>query len=365
MPRRAKGPRLYLRRSRSGDQWWVILDRGKETGTGIRAADVGEAEKRLADYIADKHDPTQGPKRLDKILIGNVMNVYLKERAPETRSKDFIAATAAPIIEWWGQKTLADIRGQTCRDYVTWRTSQRIKRRKKARNASVATARHDLKVMRAAIKYYNAEYGPLPNEPKVTLPDPSPPKERWLTRAEAAKFLKVAKRYPHLRRFILVGLHTASRMGVILGLRWVPSTSSGWIDVQNGLLYRRGQKEIDTKKRRPPARIPAKLLGFLRRWRKHDVAHGITHVMHYKGAPIGDIHKVWATTRNMASLGPDVTPHTLRHTAICWQLQEGVEAWEVAGWAGLTVEMIDKVYGHHSPDHQKNIGKRGAKPGRS
>jgi len=32
-------------------------------------------------------------------------------------------------------------------------------------------------------------------------------------------------------------------------------------------------------------------------------------------------------------------------------MQAGVDKWEAAGFLGMSVEMIDRVYGHHHPDH--------------
>ena len=55
--------------------------------------------------------------------------------------------------------------------------------------------------------------------------------------------------------------------------------------------------------------------------------------------------------RDHAGLGPDVTPHTLRHTCATWLVQAGRPLWEVAGYLGMTVEMIERVYGHHNEDH--------------
>lgn len=360
MPRKAKGPRLYLRGGRADGRWWVILDGKHERGTGCREAELAGAERALAAYIASKYEPRRASGELNKILIADVVNVYLREVAPNAVNSSFIAATAEPTLAWWGTRTLADIRGQTCRDYVDWRTAQTIRRRKQARKVSEATARHDLKTLRAAIKYYHGEYGPLPAEPKVTLPDKPAAKDRWLTKPEAARFVRQAYRRQswHVLRFLLIGLHTATRNGAILSLRWMPSTAGGWIDVERGLIYRAASGAKQTKKRQPPARIPPKLLPWLRRWRAADAAGGITHVIHYDGTGVGKLRRSWATVRAAADLGPEVTPHTLRHTAITWQVQAGVPAWEVAGWAGLTVQMVDDVYGHHSPDFQSNIGRR-------
>ena len=88
--------------------------------------------------------------------------LYLKEHAPKTKSLDFIRHTATPIAKWWGNKTLAKINAKTCGEYVAWRVAQGV---------SDQTARHDLKTLRAAIRYYHtSEYGPLLAIPTVTVP---------------------------------------------------------------------------------------------------------------------------------------------------------------------------------------------------
>jgi hypothetical protein len=32
-------------------------------------------------------------------------------------------------------------------------------------------------------------------------------------------------------------------------------------------------------------------------------------------------------------------------------MQNGVDKWEAAGFLGMSVEMLDRVYGHHHPAH--------------
>jgi len=54
-----------------------------------------------------------------------------------------------------------------------------------------------------------------------------------------------------------------------------------------------------------------------------------------------------------AGLDGKVTPHTLRHTAATWLMQAGVDKWEAAGFLGMTVELLDRVYGHHHPQHSR------------
>src|ERR1019366_5116682 len=53
----------------------------------------------------------------------------------------------------------------------------------------------------------------------------------------------------------------------------------------------------------------------------------------------------------LAGLSGNVTPHTLRHTAATWLMQSGTDRWQAAGYLGMSVEMLEKVYGHHHPDY--------------
>jgi hypothetical protein len=37
-------------------------------------------------------------------------------------------------------------------------------------------------------------------------------------------------------------------------------------------------------------------------------------------------------------------------------MQAGEDKWEVAGFAGMSIETLERTYGHHHPDHQANVG---------
>lgn len=343
--RRAKPARLLLRRRAGREPVWVILDRGREQSTGCSAQDRAGADAALEAYLADKYAPPTGPRPLAALLIADVINVYLREHAPHVAAPSFLAATALPILDWWTGRTLADIRGATCRDYVAWRTKA----------VSEATARHDLKTLRAAIRYYHAEHGPLPAVPDVTLPPKPEPRTRWLTRAEAARMIRAARARQesrHVARFVLMGIYTGTRSAAILGLRWLPSTSSGHVDTDAGIIHRRAPGSRTTAKRQPPVRVPDRLRAHLRRWRRLDAAHGITWVVHYQGAPIAKMRRSWATARTAAGLGADVVPHSMRHTAATWLMLAGVPMAEAAAFLGMSVATLEEIYGHHHPEFQ-------------
>ena len=51
------------------------------------------------------------------------------------------------------------------------------------------------------------------------------------------------------------------------------------------------------------------------------------------------------------------TPRTLRHSCATALMQAGVDKWEAAGFLGMSVEMLDRVYGHHHPDHLRDAAR--------
>lgn len=351
MPRQAKGPRLWFRQQRGRKPVWLIKDGTRQYSTGCGAAERETAERRLAEYLAQKHEPPTREATLERIRCADVLNLYVVEHAPTTQSDKWIGHTAGPCVEFWHDKTLADVRGQTCREYVEWRCAQGV---------SDQTARHDLKTFRAAINYYHREYGPLNAVPVVTLPKKGPSRVRWLTRSEMASLVWQAYigGYEHVLRVLLIGYYTGTRPGAIYKLRWLPSTDAGYFDLNNGMLYRRGDDEMDSvRKLRPPVPIPTRLLPHLRRWHAKDLKDSITHVIHWNGQPIQKLRRSWPAVRTLAGIDGRVTPHTLRHTCVTWLLQAGIDIWEVAGFVGMSEETVRDVYGHHHPAHLKNAAR--------
>jgi MoxR-like ATPase len=131
-------------------------------------------------------------------------------------------------------------------------------------------------------------------------------------------------------------------------------------DTERGILYRQPVGRRQTKKRAPEARLPRPFVATVRRWR----AAGDRYVVQtYRGERVADIRKGWARAKILAGeLAAkkgvhidlsDVTPHTLRHTAITWALQGGARLWDVASYFGASAQTIERTYGPHSPHHQE------------
>lgn len=260
------------------------------------------------------------------------------EHAPSVSRPKLIADHIEGLTDFWADKKVADIKGKTCRDFTASRTTPSM-------------ARHELETLRAAINYFHKEYG-LDPVPAFTMPQKHRSRERWLTRQEAADLLRAARGCPHLRRFVLIGLYTGTRSGSILGLTWLPSIASGWLDLEQGIMHRSGSGQRQTNKRQPPVRISPRLLSHLRRWKTID--GNIRHVINWNGSSVQSIKKSFRSARINAKLDDGVIPHCLRHTAATWLMQAGVETWDAAGFLGMTVEMLERTYGHHSERFQQS-----------
>lgn len=270
-------------------------------------------------------------------MIADVLSVYGTEVAPHKKTARNMSYNISNLLKWWGSKTIAEISTKTCREYAATKTAP--------------AAGMDLKMLKAATMYWHKEYGPLAFIPTFWRPQESPPRERWLTRSEAAKLLWAARRYQHLRRMITLGLHTGSRPGVILAMQW------DQVDFRSGMISRtRPGAAQDQRKRAPKVKIGRKLLGHLKRWKKIDKGESyicrFQDTWHPTARPVGDPHGAWAKVIKAAKL-KGVTRHTLRHTRATWMMQAGVPIWEAAGFLGMTVKTLERVYGHHSPDHQE------------
>lgn len=280
--------------------------------------------------------------------------LYGQDIAPTKASAATIGYHMKALLPFWGEKTLADVKGSTCRLFLQTRTttpkSSATLNTGSCRFVQPSTVRRELKTLQAAINHWHRE-SPLAAVPKVTLPEEGERRERVLERNEVAAMLRAARRLKlnHVARFILIGVYTGTRHNAILRILWKESLSFGHISIERGIIFRRGAAEKETSKRRPPVQVPKALLGRIRRWKNADLEEfpPAKHVIHYQGQPIHKMKRAWAHVVKEAGLGKDVTPHVLRHTCASWNLWEGKTIWDVAGIIGADATTVQKVYGHH------------------
>lgn len=339
MPRKRLPARLRLRERDGREARWVIVDGRTEIDTGCGAGEYQKAESQLGAYINQTRTIDTTQRNPGQVSVADVIALYIKTNpAPPG------CYHAIPLLDFFGLKTLKDINGQLCRAYAASR-GQKVKQ---------GTVRRELGTLQAAINHWHVE-SPLDAVPKVWKPEEGGRRERVLTREEAAKLLKAARklRLPYVARFILLGLYTGTRHATILRLRWYESRDAGWLDWERGIIYRAGTAEKQTRKRRNAARMPDRLLAHVRRWARNDLQEGPqAAVVRYKGKPITRQQRGWEAVVEAAGLGSDVTPHVLKHSATTWLLRAGVDLWDVSGLTSTSMKTLEGVYGHHSPEFQ-------------
>ena len=88
------------------------------------------------------------------------------------------------------------------------------------------------------------------------------------------------------------------------------------------------------KDNQPPVPLPPRLLAHLRRW----VAKGVVdeYFVEWNGRPVKSVKTAFKTALRLAKVSGRISPHTLRHTAVTWLMQNGVDKWEVAGFLGMS-----------------------------
>jgi hypothetical protein len=292
-----------------------LLDGKDQHSTGCLAHDIAGAERALAKYLASKHARAArhaGSRDPDQIPIADVMTLYLTDVVPKHARPEETKGRIRELDEFFGERMLSYITGETCRAYVAQRSTD-------------SAARRELEDLRAAINYHRREN--LHDKiVSVVLPNERVARDRWLTRSEAARLVRAARRYRevqkghatgrqsrrHIARFILVALYTGTRASAVCGAALQPTVGRGWIDLERGVFYRRPPGKRETKKCQPPIPLPDQPLAHLRRWQRQ----GQRFAVEWNGEPVKGIRKAFASAVKEAGLGKRCVSTTGRTTSM-------------------------------------------------
>jgi integrase len=341
MGRRNQGPKLrYFEDRKAYYITWTVNGRSRKRSTG-RASREG-AEEVFAEWLQVRRCAS-GPSDPSQMYVTDVLIDYIRERGPKVVGGETMANAVSVLSRLWAGKMVAEVPGN-------------IDAYLKKRDRAAGTMRRELGVLQAAINHAH-KYGKLTRSVSVELPAAPPSKERWLTREEAAKLIRECRRDRKARlympHFVLIGLYTGRRKEAILSLRWPQ------INLRANRIDFEVEGRARTRKRRGKTPIPSRLLPLLLRIRRRGSDLG--PVLHINGKPIGDIKKGFAAACKRAGL-EGVTPHTLRHTAATWLMQNGVSFSVAAEYLSMGEGTLRRVYWHHHPDYMKEaaeaIGQR-------
>lgn len=353
MPRKKLPPKLVTKKQRTGKRYWYIRYEHRQHSTGCSEDDIDGAQAKLETFLNDLRKSELANASISEIYLADVLQKYAQDKYSLVHQPDRMISRIQRLNDFFGNLPMqGGATGDKCREFVQGRGQ--------------VAARRELEILQAAINYWLKETGQQKGTFSIWMPPNPRPREEYFKRHEAANMLWTIyrarekqggfntgrKTQLHLARFFLIGLYTGTRSGAILKLRWSPSSNCGWIDLLQGTIYREGKSDVRNKKRQPPVKIPPKLLAHFHRWHAMD-NNPFGYVVNFGGLPVKSIKTAWNTSRQFAQLPKAYTPHTLRHTRATWLMQKGVPIWEAASSLGMTVQQLEKTYGHHSPDFQK------------
>lgn len=213
----------------------------------------------------------------------------------------------------------------------------------KARGAAPSTAKTELGLLSTALVYaYKQKW--IDRPVAFDLPQGSPPRERWITQAEAERLIAAAK-MPHVRTFIAIAAYTGARAGAILDLTWDRVGRNIDFNVPGRAV---------TRKRRATSPIPPQLAAALQEAKSIALS---PYVVEFAGDRVKSIKHGFHNATVRAKL-VGVTPHTLRHSFATWMAMGGMPMRKIADALGHTsVAMVESVYAKFAPDYLDDVSR--------
>ncbi|GLR80130.1 tyrosine-type recombinase/integrase [Azospirillum oryzae] len=344
MPRKKLDfPNFHMRPAQNG----YYLIRYNENGRS-KTKSTGTHDKRRAHIFLDQFIANyKMPSALPNALISDIIGSYCRYRGLLIARPETLPYVFAAPLRLLGNLHHEQLTQTIINDYIIRRAAEPTQGRYPARHrgapVSEATISKELRMVRAALNWATAE-GLIDRPPKFRVElSAGKARDTWITKAEAARL--VAACSPHIALFVRIALATGKRRGAILELTW------DRVD-----LKRPGHEFIDFgddvgKKLRGTTPIAGHtpLIDALRSARECAVT---PYVIEWRRKPVRDVKVALAAAGRRAGI-PHISSHMLKHTAISWMVQAGVPYPRIAKFTNTSIEMIERVYGHHAPNFAK------------
>ncbi|ACA18423.1 integrase family protein [Methylobacterium sp. 4-46] len=204
---------IYLR----GQTWWGRVQKdGKDLRASLGTRSEGVARQRLAIWLGELEAQAWGAK--PRLTLNTVMAEFIREHGPTLRPSTLrrYGVSIAWLDEHFRGKLLLEIKPADLRAFETARRTA---------GASAPTVRRDLACLSTIFAFaIEKEYADLnPVTPFIRQRArrglrESPPRTRYLSRAEEARLLDGA--LPYVRDAILFAIYTGLRMEEQFSLTW-------------------------------------------------------------------------------------------------------------------------------------------------
>ena len=126
MPRRGRGPRLWLqpaRRDRNGyidAGGWTIRDGSIKRRLGLGPdTDQSTLDGALADYLnAKRKIPRDRDRHPAEVMIADVISIYAEDVAPRQERPKEVAGRLGKLLDFFGTRRLDELTAKLCAAYT-------------------------------------------------------------------------------------------------------------------------------------------------------------------------------------------------------------------------------------------------------
>lgn len=200
-----------------GQTWWGrVQKKGEELRRSLETRSESVARERLAGWLKELDAQAWGAK--PRLTLNEVSDTFIREHGPSLRPKTLVRYGTS--IDWLdkrlGTRLLASIGTADLRDFETWRRSMGV---------SAPTVRRDLACLSSifsfAIEHEWAELNPVSpflRQRRARGLRESPPRTRYLSRAEEARLLESS--VPYVRDAIEFAIYSGLRQEEQFSLVW-------------------------------------------------------------------------------------------------------------------------------------------------
>lgn len=212
--------------------------------------------------------------------------------------------------------------------------------------AAITTVDRELGVLRAALNWCYKQnlidkVPYIPNQAGVRR------RERILNKKEVSRLVTAATNVHYVYKFLMLALFTGQRREAILSLKWDRvDMERKTIEFNDPDLYLAGRR-----KGRAHVPIHPKLFTLLEQLFQNKTCDFVVD-NRGKNVPSTTLQYGWTKVRELADLGPEVTPHIIRHTVATDQIGNGVSLEFVAQLLGhKSTHTTESVYVKRNPMH--------------
>lgn len=309
------------------EKWAIAFtdENGQRIRRSLGTNDIELAKRGLAKFEREMALPSD-------MTVKHLWEAYRTDKTARRIAANMVFS-GKPILAEFGKHKPDEITVAACRAYA---------RKRRAMEKKPGTIWTELNHLRIVLNWA-VKMRHIPARIYVELPQKPPPRDRRLTKAEAAR-LRNAAEPAHIKTAITLMLGTGARIGAILDLTW------DRVDFSRNLILYGDDADEATRKGRATVPMNSMVRTELQKAKKAAIS---AYVVEWAGRKVGSIKKGFAASVDRAGL-IGVTPHVLRHTAATLMAESGRPMSEIAAVLGHSDSSItEKVYAKFSPAYLK------------